>query len=193
MSYPHPPTGVTHGGVVGLGGSAALPPPPRRRDGKGFRRGLSVAIVIAVCLAVVIVGAVGVYAYSRLTSSTSGQREAPPAQVLSAPTAEQVRAATVDLCTRFAAGYRAMPAPQNTGFDLIPTINYIAHALRDDSIADGAIRQAVAKSLLGLRDHAMLLSGEANHGAIQNPKNWSVDTAAHADQRVWDLCRAYGD
>lgn len=192
VSSPHRPTGFTHGGVVGLGGPASLPPPPQRRGDKRFRRGLSVAIVIAVCLAVVIVGGVGVYVGSRLTSSTSQRYEAQPVPVPSAPT-EQVRAATVDLCTRFAAGYRAMPAPQNTGFDLIPTINYIAHALRDDSIADVAISQAVAKSLLGLRDHAMLLSGEPDHGAIQNPVNWSVDAAAHADQHVWDLCRVYGD
>lgn len=191
VSSPHRPTGFTHGGVVGLGGPASLPPPPQRRGDKRFRRGLSVAIVIAVCLAVVIVGGVGVYVGSRLTSSTSQRYEAQPVPVPSAPT-EQVRAATVDLCTRFAAGYRAMPAPQNTGFDVIPSLDYIADALSDNPSADNAIRNAVAESLRLARDQVSHLSNEAARGAIQPSMTWTPEMANQADQRVWDLCRAYG-
>jgi hypothetical protein len=149
-----------------------------------------VAAAVGAFVAVLVVGLLGLYVGTRLMNNTAPQPQAPQASA-PAPTADQVHAATVDLCTRFAAGYRAMPRPQNTGFDVIPTVNYIADALRDNSAADASIRDAVSQSLRLLRGHAMLASGEPDHGAIQNPVNWTVDAAAHADQRVWDLCRAY--
>jgi hypothetical protein len=149
-----------------------------------------VAAAVGAFVAVLVVGLLGLYVGSRLTNSSAPQQQ-PTQPSAPAPTAGQVHAATVDLCTRFAAGYRAMPSPQKTAFDIVPTVNYVADALRDNAIADSAIREAVGKSLTGLREHAMLLSGEPDHGAIQNPVNWTLDAAAHADQRVWDLCRAY--
>ncbi|MGV7303124.1 hypothetical protein PJK45_24120 [Mycobacterium kansasii] len=140
-----------------------------------------------------IAGIVGVYVGNRTATRDQPAIQAAPAAPASAPTptAEQVRAATVDLCTRFAAGYRAMPSPQNTGFDVVPTANYIADALRDNPIADPSIRDAVTKSLALLRDHAAALSREPSAGAIHIPQDWKAAPANAADQQTWDLCRAY--
>jgi hypothetical protein len=85
-----------------------------------------------------------------------------------------------------------MPRPQNTGFDVVPTANYIADALRDNPAADTSIREAVTQSLKLLRAHVALASGEATAGAIQIPQGWTAEKANAADQQVWDLCRAYG-
>ncbi|MFV1501381.1 hypothetical protein [Mycobacterium kansasii] len=151
------------------------------------------AAVIAACVAVFIAGIVGVYVGNRTATRDQPTVQAAPAASASAPTptAEQVRAATVDLCTRFAAGYRAMPSPQNTSFDVVPSANYIADALRDNPVADPAIRDAVTKSLALLRDHAAALSREPSAGAIHIPQDFRAAPANAADQRTWDLCRAY--
>lgn len=204
MSYPYTPTAVSPRptGPTGFGSSAPLPPPgapiplppvPPRPGRSGSRRWPVVAGVIAACVAVLIAGVVGVYVGTVTTTKDQQAVQAAPPSPSSAPTptAEQVRAATVDLCTRFAAGYRAMPSPQTSGFDVVPTANYIADALRDNSIADPAIRDAVAKSLQLLRDHAAALSREPSAGAIHIPPDFKAAPANAADQRSWDLCRAY--
>lgn len=203
MTYPYTPTAVSPrpadrtGFPVSapppFGAPIPLPPAPDRREGQQSRRGPVVAAVIAACVAVFIAGIVGVYVGNRTATRDQPTVQAAPAASASAPTptAEQVRAATVDLCTRFAAGYRAMPSPQNTSFDVVPSANYIADALRDNPVADPAIRDAVTKSLALLRDHAAALSREPSAGAIHIPQDFRAAPANAADQRTWDLCRAY--
>jgi len=215
MAYPYTPTPVDpntpSGPVFGapyappaadpnapngprFGAPAPVPlPTPRRRDQTKPRRGLLVAGAVGAFVIVLLVGLLGVYIGSRLPNSTAEQPQ--PMQTsapVPTPTADQVHAATVDLCTRFAAGYRAMPSPQNTGFDVIPSLNYIADALRDNPPADSKIRDAVTASLRLARDQASHLSNEPARGAIQPSTSWSPEAANQADQRVWDLCRAYG-
>lgn len=162
------------------------PPPPRKSKG-----GLITAILVGAAALALTAGAVGGLIGNRM-AGTPTATPPQPAATTSAPTAEQVRTATIDLCTRFAAGYRAMPSPQNTGFDVLPTANYISDALRDNPDADASIREAVAKSMDLLRQHASAASGEQARGAIQPPTDWTVGAANEADQKVWDLCRAYG-
>lgn len=204
MSHPYTPTVVDPRPAGGAGFGASVPPPlpgppipfpptaprPGRTDS---RRGPVVAGVIAACVAVLVAGAVGVYIGSVTATKDQQASQAAPAPPPSAPapTSDQVRAATVDLCTRFAAGYRAMPSPQHTSFDVVPTVNYIADALRDNPIADPSIRDAVTKSLALLRDQAAAYSREPSAGAIHVPQDWKAAPGNAADQRVWDLCRAY--
>lgn len=107
--------------------------------------------------------------------------------------AEEIRAATVDLCTRFAAAYAAMPDPQNTGYDVIPTINYIADALRDDTAAAPEIRAVMTDELRLMREHAAALSREKRRGAVQPPSlPWSAAELRAASERTWNLCEGYG-
>lgn len=159
-------------------------PPPRKRKGGLIAAAIGGAAAIALAA-----GVVGGLIGNHMAGTTAAAP--PPAAGPPAPTSEQVHAATVDLCTRFAGGYRALPSPQNTGFDVLPTANYIADALRDNPAADGSIRDAVTRSLALLRDHAASASGEPTRGAIQPPTHWTAAAANEADQRVWDLCRAY--
>jgi hypothetical protein len=159
-------------------------PAPRKRKG-----GLIAAVIGGAAAIALTAGAVGGLIGNHMAGTTAASP--PPAAAPPAPTAEQVHAATIDLCTRFAAGYRAMPSPQNTGFDVLPTANFIADALRDNPAADGSIHDAVTKSLALLRDHAASASGEPTRGAVQPPTRWTAAAANDADQQVWDLCRAY--
>ena len=160
-----------------------LPPsPPHRRW-----RTVATVGATAVCIFAAGVGGVMVGAHF------NNARPETSKPVAVAPTADQVRVATVDLCTRFAAGYRAMPKPPTSGADVIPTLSYITAALVDNPAADSQIRAAVAESLRVGRDQAAWLSHEPARGAIRPPTDWEGLEANAADQRVWNLCRAYGD
>jgi hypothetical protein len=150
---------------------------------------LVAAAVIGGAVVALIAGVVGGLIGNHMAGTTAAP---PPAAAPPAPTAEQVKAATVDLCTRFVAADRAMPSPQNTGFDVIPSYNYLSAALNDNPAADRAIRDAVSESLRLARDQASHFSHEPAAGAIQTNTTWTVQAANAADQRVWDLCRAYG-
>lgn len=157
--------------------------PPRKSKG-----GTITAAIVGAAAIALTAGAIGGLIGNQMATAPSAQATA----AVPGPTVEQVHAATVDLCTRFAAGYRAMPSPQKGAFDVIPTINYISEALRDNPAADGAIRAAITDSLRLARDQASNFSDEPAKGAIQTNTNWTPQTANAADQRVWDLCRAYG-
>ncbi|TXH20006.1 MAG: hypothetical protein E6R06_23000 [Mycobacterium sp.] len=119
---------------------------------------------------------------------------APPAQVTAAePSADEVRAQTIDLCTRFAAAYAAIPAPQTASADMIPATNYVSDALRDNPIADPGVREAVGKSLRLMREQSAALSHEKSRGAVQPPNGFNAAPANAADDRVWDQCYGYGE
>lgn len=201
QTHPHPPymaPGSTQLGYApqqpmpGMGGPPPMPPlmaPPPRPAESGSRRGWIAAGITAAAVIAFGAGALGVLVGTHLadtpnspTASGSGATSA---------TAAQIKDQTVDLCTRFAAGYRAMPSPQNNGFDVVPIANYVADALRDNPSADSDIRAAVEASLAGLRTHVADSSHEPSAGAIQMPQEWSVERANDADRRAWSLCRAY--
>lgn len=173
-------------------GSAAMPPSPPFHPSPAPRKrkgGLAAAAIGGAVVALT-AGVVGGLIGNHMAGTTAAAP--PPVAVPPAPTAEQVNAATVDLCTRFAAGYRAMPSPQNTAADVIPSYTYISEALRENPAADGTIRDAVAQSLTMARNQASQFSHEPAAGAIRTNTTWTPEAANTADQRVWDLCRAYG-
>ncbi|TXH19469.1 MAG: hypothetical protein E6R06_24360 [Mycobacterium sp.] len=119
---------------------------------------------------------------------------APPAPAAAAePSAAEVRAQTIDLCTRFAAAYAAIPAPQTTSADMIPATNYVSDALRDNANADSGVREAVGESLRLMRQQSAALSHEKFRGAVQPPRSFEGAPANRADDRVWDACYQYGE
>lgn len=195
-NLPHMAPGATPPGYApqhpmpGMSGPPSMPPlmAAPRPTKPGPRRGWIAAGITAAAVAVFGAGAIGVVVGTHLASTRSSP--ATSESGTSTATAVQIREQTIDLCTRFAAGERAMPIPQRSGFDVVPSTNYIADALRDNPSADETIRAAVVDSLAGLRGHIADASGEPSKGAIQLPP-WSLDAARDADQRVWDLCRAY--
>ena len=201
QTYPHPPymaPGATQPAYApqqptpGMGGPPPMPPlmaPPPQPAPSRSRRGWIAAGITAAAVTVFGAGAIGVLVGTHLASTSN--KPAASGSESATVTAAQIKDQTVDLCTRFAAGYRAMPSPQNNGFDVVPIANYIADALRDNPAADSDIRSAVEASLTGLRTHVADSSHEPSAGAIQMPQEWSVERANDADRHVWNLCRAY--
>jgi hypothetical protein len=108
-----------------------------------------------------------------------------------APNGEIRAAATVDLCTAYAVGTRAMPIPQTNAIDVLPVINYINAALAADQAADPEIRAAVAADLALTRRQAGALTHEAPAGAIQPGTGWTADASNDSEETVFKLCRAY--
>lgn len=159
-------------------------PAPRKRKG-----GLIAAVIAGAAVVALTAGIVGGLIGNHMAGTTAASP--PPAATPPAPTAEQVHAATVDLCTRFAAGYHAMPSPQNSAADVIPSLAYITQALNDNQAADTTIREALTESVKLARDQASKLTAEPARGAIQPATTWTAAAANVADQKVWDLCRAY--
>jgi|GEM_PF-3062710 hypothetical protein len=162
-------------------------PPPQPRKGKG---GLITAAIVGAAAIALTAGGIGGLVGNHIAGGSAAQ-SSPPAAA-SAPTAEQVHAATVDLCTRYVAADRSLPNPQNNGRDVIPSYLYVAKALQETPEADGAIRDAVIKVLKFEQDQIAHFSHEPAAGAIQPPVAWSPEEATAASQKVWDLCKVYG-
>ncbi|VAZ69597.1 hypothetical protein LAUMK40_05760 [Mycobacterium kansasii] len=160
-------------------------PAPRKRKGGNIP-----ALIGGATVAVLTAGVVGGLIGNHMAGTTAAPP--PPAATPPTPTAEQVKASTIDLCTRFAAGYHAMPSPQNSAADVVPSLTYIMQALTDNPAADRSIRDAVEESVKLAREQASKLTNEPARGAIQPATTWTAAVANAADQKVWDLCRAYG-
>lgn len=161
---------------------------PKVRPISGVRR---VGMTVAVIGSVFVAGLAGA-----LVGTHIGSTPTPPAAPSTAPTSDQpspanVRTQTIDLCTRFAAGYAALPSPQNSSADVVPAADYISDALRDNPVADAGVRSAITESLRLFREHAAALSREPARGAIQPPTHWTAATANAADDRVWSVCESY--
>ena len=150
--------------------------------------------VVLVAAAAVIAAAFGAGVAGVIVGThVASPRMSPTAPAVGPATAspDEIRAETVDLCTRFATGIRAMPSPQKSALDVIPTIDYIAAALSDNLNANEEIRAAVVEDLRLARTQAAALSGEPPAGAIQPSGGWTAAAGNDADERVFKLCRAY--
>jgi hypothetical protein len=171
-----------------------LPPPQSypSQPSRSFKGGLIAAAIVGAAAIALTAGGIGRLIGNHILTGSAAQYSPQPVTAPPASTAEQVHAATVDLCTRFAAGYHAMPSAQNTAADVIPSLTYITQALNDDLAADGTIRNALTESLKLARDQASKLTNEPARGAIQPSTSWTAAAANAADQKVWDLCRAFG-
>jgi hypothetical protein len=176
--YPAPPTYLP-----GQPGSSAPLGGPSGSRSMSAARWAGVVTVLIAC--VFGAGFAGVIAGIHI-GSTPVPTPAPPS-----PTPDQIRSETVDLCTRFATGIRAMPSPQKSALDVIPTISYIAAALSDGPDADGEIRAAVLEDLRLAREQAAALTHEPPAGAIQSPGGWTAAAGNDADEHVFKLCRAW--
>lgn len=145
-------------------------------------------------VATLLVAAFGMGLAGGLLGARINPAPTPPAPAATAePSAAEVRAQTIDLCTRFAAAYAAIPAPQTTSADMIPATNYVSEALRDNVDADPKVREAVEESLRLMRQHSAALSHEQVRGAVQPPNGFNAAPANQADDRVWDACYAAGE
>lgn len=164
------------------------------QDSRRGNAGLRVGMVAGATVLVFVAGLAGVIVGAQITPSptASPPAAAPPSGPPPvAPSPTQVRAQTIDLCTRFAAGYAAVPSPQKSAADVVPAANYISDALRDNMIADPVVRSAVTESLRLFRSQAAALSREPAKGAVQPPADWTAAASNAADDAVWSACNGY--
>jgi hypothetical protein len=165
----------------------ATAPLPRALPPARPRRNARIALGVGMAMLSVFAAAIGGVAVGEHLNT----RTASTAPTASAPSADQIRAATVDLCTRYATGYTAMPDSPSTSADVLSTLNYIGAALAENPAADAQIRTAVGASLNLDRGQAAHLSRTPAEGAIQPPEQWRGVEANAAAEHVWGLCRAY--
>lgn len=167
---------------------APPPTPPAGRRSGGVRRAATIAALVACVFGAGVGGvAVGAHLAPRPTTATPPPAPPPPPP----PPPEVVRAQTINLCTRWAAAYAAIPTPQTRAADVVPAANYVADALRDNPAADPGVRAAMLKSLQLMRDHGAALSREPAKGAVQPPAGWTAAAANAADDQVWARCNGY--
>lgn len=191
--YTYPPPVATYPGRGAMPPAPPTPPMPQFYPAPAprKRKGANIAAVIGgAVVAMLTAGLIGGLIGNHMAGTAAAAP--PPAATPPRPTAEQVKASTIDLCTRFAAGYRAMPSPQRSTGDILPSYNYISEALNANPNADNAIRDAVAHSLKMARDQISNFSDQPRVGAIEPSKTWTAEAANAVDQHAWDLCKAYG-
>lgn len=174
-------------------GPASTPGAVQDSRGNAARRA---GMVAGVAVLVFVAGLVGGIVGAQITSSPAASpptAAAPPSGPPPAtPDPNQVRAQTIDLCTRFAAGYAMLPTPPKTAADIGPAADYIADALRDNGFAEPAIRTTVSDSLRLYHERAAMLSKAPAQGAVQAPSgSWSPAAADAADDAVWSACHGY--
>lgn len=176
----YPVSGAPQAASLGV---APYPSANRRRPA---RRAIGVIALLAAALGM---GLGGGFIGARIGAPAAPK---PPVAAAAEPSAAEVRAQTIDLCTRFAAAYAAIPAPQTTSADIIPAANFVSDALHDNVDADPAVRDAVEESLRLMRQQSAALSHEQARGAVQPPNGFRAAPANAADDRVWDRCYGYG-
>lgn len=165
--------------------SPAVAPHPSASRRPGLRA-IGVAALLSAAFGMGLAGGiVGSHVKSRDTPTPSAASTAKSSE-------EEVRAQTIDLCTRYAAGYASIRSPQNEAADIVPAANYVSDALRENVYADSSVRAAVTESLRLLREHGAALSHEPARGAVQPPNGFRAAPANAADDQVWDRCWNYG-
>src|SRR5277367_2977545 len=95
------------------------PPPIPLARHENPRRHITAFVAIGACASVFTAGALGVVVGSHManTPKPTATSTVPP------PSAALIQAQTVDLCTRFAAAYAAVPVPQNDAADVVPEVS----------------------------------------------------------------------
>lgn len=171
------------GGYAPVG---ALPYP----DPAGGRPPRSAGLIVAIAAVAVGAGLIGAAIGAGIGVSVTARNGAAPAS--KAPTSAEVKAANVDLCTRFAAAYAAMPSHQSSGMDILPVATELRDAVTDNPHADPKLLNAINVVADLTRQQAAVLSREQPKGYVQPPVDWSADKANDASVKAWNLCQSAG-
>ncbi|MBN7324447.1 hypothetical protein I3U63_23315 [Mycobacteroides abscessus subsp. massiliense] len=183
-TYPPQPTQAA-GPAYGNLGATPYPGPPAP-DNKPPRRGKLLLALAGTAVAAGLLGAI----LGTVTGLTIGANNAEPhTPAAKPPTAAEIEAANVQVCTRYAAAYVAMPSQQNSGMDILPIATEIADAVRDNPNADPRILDAVSRVAELTRQQAAALSREPQKGFVRPPTDWTAKKANEADEKAWNLCQ----
>lgn len=159
-----------------------LAPTPRARGGLAARLGLA-ATILAAALGGGIVGAL----LTHRTDAAAPSDAAPTTATRQAPTADEVHAQDVKLCTEYVLVIATKPQPVGSSRDLVPAVAALRTSLAAYPDASADLRSA-------LNDVADSYFAEISHFESKGPQGL-VDppqydrTAAQATyDRAWSLC-----
>jgi hypothetical protein len=124
-----------------------------------------------------------VAAVNHTTSPTQAAPAAPPA-----PTAKQVHADNVRLCTLWATYNSAMPDPPKTAMDVLPTLNGLRWALAESPNASPEIRDAL-RALVDQYDASIASTGTVRTRGYAAPPPYSLEKFHAVYDRAWDACQ----
>lgn len=139
------------------------------------------ALTIGALLGAVFTGGSGADTASPLTSQTAAPTADP------APSAAEVHAQDVSLCTSYAVINSATPRPDLVGSDLLPTVTALKVALAENPHASADVREAVTNMT------EVYYARVAEHGKVRTrglaePPPYSLEDQKEAVDRVWVVC-----
>jgi len=118
--------------------------------------------------------------------------DGPAEQKVVGPSAAQVRAETVAVCSAWATAYGALPVPQSTAMDVLAPALYVQAAVAANPAADPQVLTAVADQARLMTAQAAVLSGARSRGAVQVP-TWDYREANTSAAHTAQVCHDYGD
>jgi len=139
-----------------------------------------VALIVAGFVAALAAGGLGAWITNRVMTDTAGP---------SAPTAEEMQAAGVKLCARYAAVNASMPNPSETPLQVLTGVNGLRWALADNPDAGPEIRGAITEVV---RQYDALIAASGGVQPQGDDPPWPTYDPAAAQQaveRVVGVCR----
>jgi hypothetical protein len=167
---------------------APVPPPQQGSLQRPPGRGRLVAAIGATAVVSAVAG--GLVGGGLVTARQSDPVEPRPTATAAppAPTADQVHAADVQLCTSYAISNASMPDPQESALQILPGANALRTALMENPDAAPEIRSAMV-DVIGTYDALMASFGKVRTRGYAEPPVYSKDRAQASYDRAWDVCQ----
>ncbi len=167
---------------------AAWQPPAARR-----RRWVVPAVVggtaVVALVAGVALGAVFSGGGDDSGASTAGPIASEPANgpAGASPSASEVHAQDVSLCTSYAIINTAIPTPDTRGSDLLPAVAALQIALAENPNASAPVRVAVT-DMTSVYQARIAAHGEVRKRGLAEPPLYTVEAHKAASAEVWAVC-----
>lgn len=164
------------------------PPPPQRR-----RRWVVPALVggtaVVALVAGVTLGAVFSGGGNDSGASTAGPAVSEPANAPAGapPSATEVHAQDVSLCTSYAIINTAIPTPDTSGSDLLPAVAALQTALAENPNASAPVRVAVT-DMTSVYEARIAAHGGVRARGLAEPPLYTVEGHKAASAQVWAVC-----
>jgi len=176
----------------------ALPPTPRPGEAlpsaSSRRRPWLIPAGVAGTAVVALIAGVTLGAVFASSGSDSGARDAAPTAGLPTnapggvtPSAAEVHAQDVSLCTSYAIINSAIPRPDRVGSDLLPAVTALKVALAENPDASAPVRVAVT-DIASVYQARVAEHGKVRTRGLAEPPPYSLDAEKNAVDQVWTAC-----
>jgi hypothetical protein len=167
---------------------APVPPVQQGSPPRGPGRGRLVAVVGVTALVSAVVGGLVVGGFVAASGGGTVDPRPTAAPAAPVPTADQMHAADVRLCTSFVISNSAMPNPQKTALEVLPGANALRIALAENPDATPKIRDAM-KALVSAYDSVMANFGNVRTRGYAEPPKYDGDAFDAAFDVAWSVCQ----